>query len=456
MFLIFLNGYVSLSLELVVLRYLGFWVGSGAVITGIIMGTFLGFMALGYWLGGSRRVRDCAIKRILGIGFLTIALVAMLAGSFPIMTQYFAWMYRAGITVGVTQTFIFSGALLSLGPFLFGFNTTLLSRLLGAGDTGHGDNTGVVMAMDTIGSVLGSLLTTLVLMPMLGVNNTLILICAACAMGALIMWRRWYVLVLAVMLVVTCGYINSNQYQLTRLGILVNNANSTVQVVTFGDQRVLYMNGLPMSIYNPVTNTSSEYIDYVNKNFIDTMPRDRKRRVLVLGAGGFTAGMNDEFHDYTYVDIEHTLRDISEQYFLSRRLTPNKTFVVQDASQFLKNTDAEYDLIMLDVYSNSYQVPEALITAEFMMRIKSRVAPGGIVVMNIVSSPNFSDRYTRIFDNTFHSVFTGNTSRNVIGDFDAWATTRDMPSNIIYAWYNVNNDNRIYTVNRSSVLYDNY
>lgn len=32
-FLIFLNGYVSLSLELVVLRQLGFYVGSGAVIT---------------------------------------------------------------------------------------------------------------------------------------------------------------------------------------------------------------------------------------------------------------------------------------------------------------------------------------------------------------------------------------------------------------------------------------
>ena len=40
-FLIFLNGYVSLSLELAVLRQLSFYVGSSAVITSIIMAIFL-------------------------------------------------------------------------------------------------------------------------------------------------------------------------------------------------------------------------------------------------------------------------------------------------------------------------------------------------------------------------------------------------------------------------------
>ena len=46
-FLIFLNGYVSLSLELAVLRQLSFYVGSSAVITSIIMAIFLGFMSFG-------------------------------------------------------------------------------------------------------------------------------------------------------------------------------------------------------------------------------------------------------------------------------------------------------------------------------------------------------------------------------------------------------------------------
>ena len=72
LFFIFLNGYVSLSLELVVLRQLSFYVGSSAVITSIIMAIFLGFMSLGYFLGESERIADNKAKNILNINFLII------------------------------------------------------------------------------------------------------------------------------------------------------------------------------------------------------------------------------------------------------------------------------------------------------------------------------------------------------------------------------------------------
>ena len=68
-FLIFLNGYVSLSLELVVLRQLSFYVGSSAVITSIIMAIFLGFMSFGYFIGESKKIADKQICNILNINF---------------------------------------------------------------------------------------------------------------------------------------------------------------------------------------------------------------------------------------------------------------------------------------------------------------------------------------------------------------------------------------------------
>ncbi len=185
------------------------------------------------------------------------------------------------------------------------------------------------------------------------------------------------------------------------------------------------------------------------------MPRDRRRDILILGAGGFTAGLNDDFHSYTFVDIERTLKDVSEQYFLGQKLSPNKNFVVQDASQFLKNTPKKYDLILLDVYSNSFQVPEDLITAEFMVRIRNCVRDGGIVLMNMITHPSFDDVYTRVFDNTFHQVFTHNTGRQVIGFMDPWSGD-NMPSNIIYTYYHRPNDGRIYTTNKTPVIYDRY
>lgn len=448
--LIFLNGYISLSLELIVLRQLGFYVGSGAVITSIIMGTFLGFMSLGYFLGSSPRVSGVNLRRLLSISFLVVAGLSVLAASFPLITWYFTLMYRGGIISSVPQTFIYSFAALSVGPFLFGFNTTLLSRALHKYNTNY---TGNIMAWDTIGSVLGSLATTLILMPFIGVNNTVILICALAAVCALICHFRWWVVLTGTVILTACCFINSNNYQRTHYGIIVNNANSTISINDIGSGKILYMNGLPMSLYFPEFGYGAEYINYINNNFIYNMPQDRPHKILILGAGGFTAGLNDAFNDYTFVDIEHTLKDISEEKFLKQKLTPNKKFVVQDASQFLKNTPDVYDLIMLDVYSNSYQVPESLITAEFMQRIKSRVAPGGVIVMNVVSLPDFSDKYTRVFDNTFHTVFPYNTSRQIIGNFNPWQSSANA-ANIIYVYYNRENDGRIYTINKSPVIYD--
>ncbi len=449
-FLIFLNGYVSLSLELAVLRQLSFYVGSSAVITSIIMAIFLGFMSLGYFMGESERVSDKKIRPILNISFLVIASLSVCAASFPLITQYFSMMYSGGITSGVIQTFVYSLIFLSAGPFLFGFNTTLLSREL---HTYSRKSTGNIMAWDTIGSVFGSMATTLLLMPFMGVNYTVVLITVLSVVGALVLRRRWWVWVICIMVMGLSLFINSNAYQRSRFGILVNNANSTIMVTEYPNARVLYMNGLPMSVYNTDNVNMADYINFLNRNFIDTMPADKTYKILVLGAGGFTLGLNDTHNDYTFVDIEHTLKEVSEKHFLRRKLTPNKKFVVADASQYLKNTPEMYDFILLDVYSNSYQVPESLITVEFMQRLRARIAPNGIIAMNMIVNPEFGDKYSRVFDNTFRSVFPYNTSRQVIGDFSPWRN-RFGASNVIYTFYNIENDGRVYTINKTPVIYD--
>lgn len=449
-FLIFLNGYVSLSLELAVLRQLSFYVGSSAVITSIIMAIFLGFMSFGYFMGESERVNNGKIRSMLNISFLTIAVLSVCAASFPLITRYFQAMYSGGVTSGVIQTFIYSLIFLSVGPFLFGFNTTLLSREL---YTYSSRATGNIMAWDTIGSVFGSIATTLLLMPFMGVNYTVVLITVLSVIGALTLRRRWWVWIVCMLVMSLSMYINSNSYQQNRFGILVNNANSTISVREYTDVRVLYMNGLPMSVYRRDKSGMADYINYLNENFIDTMPQDKKYKILVLGAGGFTLGLNDAHNDYTFVDIEHTLKDVSERYFLNQKLTQNKKFVVADASQYLKNTPDMYDFILLDVYSNSYQVPESLITVEFMQRLKSRVAPNGIIALNMIVMPEFSDKYSRVFDNTFNAVFPYNTMRQVIGNFSPWRNTFGA-SNVIYVYYNTENDGRVYTINKTPVIYD--
>lgn len=450
-FLIFLNGYVSLSLELVVLRQLSFYVGSSAVITSIIMGIFLGFMSLGYFSGSSEKIGNSKIRNILCISFLIIAFMAFASSSFSLITEYFSYLYSKGITSSVIQTFIYSFLFLSIGPFLFGFNTTLLSRWLHKYNTNY---TGSIMAWDTIGSVMGSLATTLILMPFIGVNYTVMLVVFLSLFAAVFTYRKWWVLLISLFIFAPTFYLNSSEFQRNKYGILVNNANSTITVSEMGRVRVLNMNGLPMSIYDERSGYMAEYINYINENFIYNMPKNKKYKILVLGAGGFTAGLKDTFNDYTFVDIEHTLKDVSEKHFLKQKLTKNKKFILQDASQYLKNVDEKYDLILLDVYSNSYQIPEGLITAEFMERIKARIAPDGIIIMNMIVSTSFKNKYSKVFDNTFHTVFPYNTQRQVIGGYNPWKEG-DI-ANVLYIYYNIENDGRIYTINKTPVVYDRY
>ena len=449
-FLIFLNGYVSLSLELAVLRQLSFYVGSSAVITSIIMAIFLGFMSFGYFIGESNKISDKKISKILNMNFLIIAIMSVFAASFPLINQYFTWMYIGGITSGALQTFIYSIIFLSMGPFLFGFNTTLLSRQLHKINT---NCTGNIMAWDTIGSVFGSIATTLLLMPFIGVNYTVVLITILSVIGVLILRRNWWIYLICIITICISLFINSNTYQKSKFGIIVNNANSTISVETYGDLKILNMNGLPMSIYNKKNGHTADYVRYLNNHFIYNMPNDRIYKILVLGAGGFTLGLKDEQNEYTFVDIERTLKDVSEQHFLNKKLSANKKFVVDDASQFLKNTNEQYDFILLDVYSNSYQVPESLITVEFMQRLKARIAHNGIIAMNMIVSPEFDDKFSSVFDNTFHQVFPHNTSRQVIDWFNPW-TKQDGASNVIYLYYNIDNNGRVYTINKTPVIYD--
>ena len=88
-----------------------------------------------------------------------------------------------------------------------------------------------------------------------------------------------------------------------------------------------------------------------------------------------------------------------------------------------------------------------------MERLKSRIAPNGTVAMNMIVSPEYDDKYSRVFDNTFHTIFPHNTTRQVIGYFNPW-TEIDGPANVLYIYHNIENDGRIYTINKTPVIYD--
>ena len=449
---IFIGGFSSLSLELVVMRQLSGFVGSTAVTASIIIGILLAFMSVGYYRGSVAPISKNRIRQNLSQDFIIIALMSVLASSYILIDIYFMAMNQLHIRSNVVQTFIYSLLMLSIAPFLFGKITAVLSRYLHRFDK---NNTGKIMAIDTIGSVLGSILTTLVIMPFIGVNHTIMIVVAISLLAAILLGSRLF----APMAIIMFATILLNRSQLLAdiYHIVENNAVSTIAVIETddGQSKVMIMNGGGAFKVSKNSELRFAYVRFVEDNFIAYLPKEGEpKNILIIGAGGFTMGEKDTFNRYTYVDVDASLQKVAEKYFLPEKLGPNKKFVVQDANQFLKETEETYDLIVLDTYSSRHIIPLDLVTAEYFSRVKTRSKPNGAVIMNIVSSPTFSSAFSQKIDNTIRQVFTNNVQRQVIGTYDGWCRRDCSYRNLMYVWYNIQKKSGNYTINVNSAFYD--
>ena len=449
---IFIGGYASLSLELIVLRQLSSFVGTTTITVSIVMGSFLAFMSIGYYRGSELNPIKYSLRRQSAVGFLLIGLLAILSASYILIDIYFMALNFMGIRSNILQTAIYSLIFLSYGPYLFGKITAMLSRYLHYKDRNY---TGKIMAVDTLGSVMGSLLTTLITMPFVGVNHSIIILVGSCLLGAiLVSRRRKYPYFSGFMLLVSALLFNRDKLLLEIYDIVENNEVSTISIYETdeGKSKILAINSNISSKLSQEHDLNFAYINFINDNFINTIPTDSHKDILIIGAGGFTLGLADKKNSYTYVDIDKKLQAIAEQKFLHQKLGNNKKFVVQDANQFFKESRQKYDLIILDTYSSKHYIPQDLITKEYFIRAKNNLKDGGILVLNSIASANYSNRFSMNLDNTLRAVFPNNLRSQAVDTFNAWA--QGDKHNIVYTYYHRPNPQGIYTLNQNTSFYD--
>ena len=113
------------------------------------------------------------------------------------------------------------------------------------------------------------------------------------------------------------------------------------------------------------------------------------RKVAILGnAGGTTARALGRFYPNAHVDgveLDPAVSRAGRKYF-GMEDNPNLTVYDADARPFLRRTDERYDLIIVDAYHQPY-VPFYLATREFFRLARERLAPGGIIALNVASVP---------------------------------------------------------------------
>jgi spermidine synthase len=272
-----------------------------------------------------------------------------------------------------------------------------------------GTTAGRLYAISTAGSLVGTFLAALLLVPFVGTRRTFLIFALALALAAALGMRRRWLLVplgLAALIALPPGQIKPTSPD----GKVVYETETEYQyarVVQYPDgSRALELNeGLARhSLYRPGSYLTGDYWD----DFL-VAPRTALRappaRLAILGnAAGTTARAYGHYFPATSIDaveIDGELTDIGRRFFDMR--APHLHTFAEDARPYLRRAAGGYDAIFVDAYRQPY-IPFYLTTHEFFDLCRERMAAGGTLVIN-VGHPRGSTELERDLTRTLLTVF---------------------------------------------------
>jgi spermidine synthase len=405
--LVFVVGAASLGAEIAAARLLAPYFGASTIVWANTIGVVLVALSVGYWLGGRYADRHPHLRGLC----LVVLVAAALIAAIPFAARPFL-----GFSVDAFETVSvggFAGSLFGV-LVLVAVPVTLLGAAspwavrLAVGDVDRsGEVVGRLYAISTAGSLCGTMISALLLIPLLGTQRTFLVF--ACALGLIaavgLGWRFALApAALALMLTAPVGTIKA-----AGPGAVLYEAETTHQYARVVERddgtRVLELNeGQAVhSLYRPGSYLTGDYWD--GHLYLPLAAGKPPRRIAILGnAAGTVARAYGHFFPRTAVDaveIDAELTELGREYFDLRN--PRMRAFAEDARPWLERSRGGYDAIMVDAYRQPY-IPFYLTTREFFELARERLAPGGVVIVN-VGHPEGSTRLERVLGRTMAAAF---------------------------------------------------
>jgi spermidine synthase len=406
--LVFVVGAASLGAEIAAARLLAPYFGASTIVWANTIGVVLVALSIGYWLGGRFADRHPHLRGLC----LVILVAALLIATIPFASRPFLrFSVDAFDTVSIGG---FAGSLFGV-LVLVAVPVTLLGaaapwavRLAVRDVDRSGEVVGRLYAISTAGSLFGTMIAALLLIPLLGTQRTFLVFALALGLVAAtgLGWRFVAVpALLALALAIPVGTIKAAD-----TGRVLYEAETTHQYARVVERPdgafVLELNeGQAVhSLYRPGRYLTGDYWDgHLVLPFASRS--EPPRRAAILGnAGGTVARSVGHFFPETRVDaveIDGELTDLGRRYFDLRN--PRMRTFAEDARPWLERSAGGYDAIMVDAYRQPY-IPFYLATREFFELARDRLAPGGMVIVN-VGHPEGSVSLERVLGKTMAAAF---------------------------------------------------
>jgi len=387
--LVFCAGAGSLATEIGAARLLAPYYGSSTIVWANVIGLVLASLSVGYWFGGrlaDRRPDPRVLGGLVLAAAVLIAAVPFAAGPFLDVSVRGLDEVSAGAAIG---SFFAVLALFAPPVTLLGMVAPFAVRLAIDDVREAGSVAGRLYALSTAGSLLGTFLSALVAIPAIGTRRTLLGAAVVVALpGAALLGRRWLLVAAAIagLLAVPAGAVRAEP------GLIYEHESryQFIHVTELHGVRRLYLNeGLAVhSIWRrDSVLTGGEWDTYL---VVPPLLGRPLRTVAILGnAGGTTARALGVFYPQARVDgveLDPAVTATGRRFF-GLDDNPRLRVITADARPFLRRTHSRYDLIVIDAYRPPY-VPFYLATREFFRLARSRLTPGGAIVLNVAVTPS--------------------------------------------------------------------
>ena len=380
----FTTGFALLTYELAAARILAPSIGSSTYIWTGVIGVIIAALSAGFLAGGY--LADHRAKAI------DVTWLLLLAGCFAVVTlvTYSAvldWTVEAFADSRIQAVV---AALLLFAPtsFFIGTTSPYLTKLKVTSLKSTGQAVASLDTFNAVGGILGTFMTGFILFGFIGSREAIGLV--ACLL-IIVSWalvpqvhtvKR--VIVSAALLVIICipAPIKSDVTD-------IDTASAHYKVVTgFYDVQpvrglITGPGGTQSAVYQ---NGSDELVFWYTQAMAEVTIQQQPKSVLILGGGAFTLPQYLNSHlPHTKIDvveIDPELKEISKEYFNYQQPT-NVNEIFTDARAYVNQASKQYDVILVDVYGDA-SIPFSLMTREYGQAIERLVAPGGILVANMI------------------------------------------------------------------------
>ncbi len=405
----FVVGASSLGAEIAAARLLAPYFGASTVIWANTIATVLVALSGGYALGGwlaDRRASLQGLCRIVLAAAVLLAIVPFVADPFLRLSVNALGGLSVGGFLGSLAAVL---VLVAIPVLLLGMVAPYANRLALTGLPNAGRVIGRLYAISTVGSLVGTFASALLLIPLIGTHRTFITFALALAVVAGATAGSWRLLLVAVAIAALLA-IPTPAVGAGTGGARVIFSDETpyqyARVLQFpSGERWLQLNeGVAIhSLFRPWSYLTGGYWD----DFL-VLPLAGEAgvpaRIAILGdAAGTVARAYGHFLPRTRVDaveLDGELSDIGKRLFDLHG--PNLHLYTADARPWLAASRARYDAIFVDAYRQPY-IPFYLVTREFFALVRAHLNRGGVVVVNVGHIPG-SDALEKVVTATMGSV----------------------------------------------------